>query len=92
MRTLVPHLRARPVLVSGRGEVAAVAAGYGFQKIVTSDQLAAALPTALPFRGRRLSQDRIKLASVRIGDMHLRCQSQSALSRERHLDGLWRLK
>eukprot|EP00879_Flechtneria_rotunda_P010290 GHRR01010758.1.p1 GENE.GHRR01010758.1~~GHRR01010758.1.p1 ORF type:complete len:345 (+),score=111.87 GHRR01010758.1:1674-2708(+) len=39
----------QPVLVSGQGEVMAVAANYGFRKLLSCSQLAAALPGALPF-------------------------------------------
>jgi hypothetical protein len=50
MRPLAAALGQQPVLVVGRHEVAAVAAGYGFSKVLTTRQLAAALgPGALPF-------------------------------------------
>jgi hypothetical protein len=52
MRALARTLGTRPVLLAGRGEVADVAASYGFKKVLTTGQLAAALPTALPFRAR----------------------------------------
>ncbi|GFH06044.1 uncharacterized protein HaLaN_00608 [Haematococcus lacustris] len=43
------ELGQRPVLVAGRGNVLQVAAGYGFTRLVSSEQLAAAMPTAVPF-------------------------------------------
>ncbi|WIA28754.1 hypothetical protein OEZ86_011287 [Tetradesmus obliquus] len=50
MRPLAAALGQQPVLVVGRHEVAAVAASYGFSKVLTTRQLAAALgPGALPF-------------------------------------------
>jgi hypothetical protein len=50
MRPLAAVLGQQPVLVVGRHEVAAVAASYGFRKVLTTRQLAAALgPGALPF-------------------------------------------
>ncbi|GBF99769.1 hypothetical protein Rsub_12397 [Raphidocelis subcapitata] len=48
-RALVPRLRTRPVLVVGRRDTPAVAASYGFQKVLTTHDLAAAHPDALPF-------------------------------------------
>lgn len=50
MRALSGSLGALPVLLAGRGDVAGVAAEYGFTKVLTTHQLAAAAPTALPFR------------------------------------------
>jgi hypothetical protein len=53
MRPLAAALGQQPVLVVGRHEVAAVAASYGFSKVLTTRQLAAALgPGALPFLPR----------------------------------------
>ncbi|GFR50889.1 hypothetical protein Agub_g13180 [Astrephomene gubernaculifera] len=49
MRDLVPELAQRPVLVSGRGDVLQVARSYGFQRVLHTRELAAALPTAAPF-------------------------------------------
>jgi hypothetical protein len=42
-------LGALPVLVSGRGQTAQVAAEYGFKHMVTTEQLLRAIPEALPF-------------------------------------------
>lgn len=49
MRALASRLGQQPVLAVGRGEVVGVAAGYGFRKVVSTRQLAAACPGALPF-------------------------------------------
>jgi len=37
------------VLLSGRGDLPGVAASYGFRRVVTTQQLAAAFPSAVPF-------------------------------------------
>jgi hypothetical protein len=50
MQPLAVELGQQPVLVVGRHQVAAVAESYGFSKVLTTRQLAAALgPGALPF-------------------------------------------
>lgn len=49
MQQLVPRLRDRPVLVSGRGRVLDVARHYGFGRVLSTYQLGAAMPTATPF-------------------------------------------
>ncbi|KAF8072704.1 Retrovirus-related Pol polyprotein from transposon TNT 1-94 [Scenedesmus sp. PABB004] len=50
MRALAGRLGQAPVLVVGRGDCARVARGYGFTKVLTTAELAAALPPgALPF-------------------------------------------
>ena len=48
-RPLAKRLGSRPVLVSGRNETPAVAAAYGYRDFVTSLQLGAAYPHAVPF-------------------------------------------
>ena len=48
-RSLAASLGSKPVLVAGMGEVAHVAATYGFKHVVTSRDLARALPSAVPF-------------------------------------------
>jgi HAD superfamily hydrolase (TIGR01456 family) len=48
-RGLVARLGDEPVLASGRGAILEVAAGYGFRRAVSTLQLAAAQPSALPF-------------------------------------------
>jgi hypothetical protein len=52
MRALAARLAGQCVLVSGRHDVINVAASYGFRKLLSTAQLAAALPGALPFMGR----------------------------------------
>ena len=48
-RPLAERLGSRPVLVSGRNETSAVAAAYGYHDFVTTVQLGAAYPHAVPF-------------------------------------------
>lgn len=50
-RSLVGRLGQHPVVVSGRRDAVAVAGAYGFSKVLTTYQLAAAYPDALPFGG-----------------------------------------
>lgn len=49
MRDLVPQLAEAPVLVSGRGDVLAVARGYGLGRVLHTRQLGRAMPAATPF-------------------------------------------
>jgi len=49
MRSLVPALQQQPVLICGRGSVLEVARHYGFNRCLTVEQLARALPNAVPF-------------------------------------------
>lgn len=49
MQDLVPRLGDAPILLIGRGEVKSVARDYGFKKVVTTVQLADAMPSATPF-------------------------------------------
>jgi hypothetical protein len=49
LRALAPRFQGRPVLVCGRKESPAVAIAYGFDKVLTTYDLADALPGALPF-------------------------------------------
>lgn len=49
MRSLVPHLKDAPVLISGRGDVLNVARSYGFQRVLSTAQLGAVYPSAIPF-------------------------------------------
>jgi HAD superfamily hydrolase (TIGR01456 family) len=48
------HLHPHPVLVSGRGSVLHVARSYGFAKATSTQQLAYAHPSALPFISEEL--------------------------------------
>ena len=48
-RSLAASLGSKPVLVAGMGEVADVASAYGFRHVVTTHDLARALPSAVPF-------------------------------------------
>ena len=48
-RALAAKLGNMPVLVAGAGEVPQVAAAYGFKHVVTTTDLARALPSAVPF-------------------------------------------
>ena len=48
-RSLAASLGDKPVLVAGSGDVAHVAATYGFKHVVTTGDLARALPSAVPF-------------------------------------------
>jgi hypothetical protein len=48
-RELVGRLGQVPLLAVGRGSVAEVAADYGFRRVVTTAQIAAAMPAAVPF-------------------------------------------
>lgn len=50
MRSLAHKLSQQPVLIAGRGDVVHVAHTYGFQQVMTTHQIARAMPTALPFR------------------------------------------
>ncbi|KAF5834329.1 HAD-like domain-containing protein [Dunaliella salina] len=49
MRSLVPALQNQPVLICGRGSVLDVAKYYGFKRCMTVEQLAHAMPNAVPF-------------------------------------------
>lgn len=49
MQDLVPRFADAPILLLGRGDVKSVAQGYGFKKVVTTVQLADAMPSAAPF-------------------------------------------
>ncbi|KAG2444358.1 hypothetical protein HXX76_001114 [Chlamydomonas incerta] len=49
MRDLAPQLAAAPVLVSGRGDVLAVARRYGLGRALHTRQLGRAMPAATPF-------------------------------------------
>ena len=48
-RSLAANLGSKPILVAGMGEVAHVAATYGFKHVVTTRDLARASPSAVPF-------------------------------------------
>jgi len=48
-KDLAPRLGSHPILAVGRKDTQAVAQAYGFQKVMSTYQLAAALPDALPF-------------------------------------------
>jgi ribonucleotide monophosphatase NagD (HAD superfamily) len=50
MRQLAPRYADAPVLVSGRGQVREVARHYGLRHVVTTEQLARAMPAAVPFK------------------------------------------
>lgn len=41
--------RKRPTLIAGRGDIGALAKSYGYEKTVTTDQLAEAYPASIPF-------------------------------------------
>lgn len=49
-RQLAAQYAEEPVLVAGRGQVREVAHQYGFKKVVTTKQLARAMPAAVPFQ------------------------------------------
>ena len=54
-KELVPQLGNLPVLIAGRHpQIEEVAKSYGFRKTVTTAQLAAAHPSAVPFAGTNL--------------------------------------
>jgi ribonucleotide monophosphatase NagD (HAD superfamily) len=70
MAALARHLHNVPVLVVGRGDVARVATTYGFRRVLTTAQLAAALPGALPF-GVRLHPETGEVPCHVVVSMHV---------------------
>ena len=66
-KELVPRLGNLPVLIAGRHpQIEEVAKSYGFRKTVTTAQLAAAHPSAVPFAGTNPLTDPLCLSMPRI--------------------------